>query len=88
MLDRLRNELAYQKQARPESTVVPMLDVPALEWSLAEIERLRAMSFGFEEDARLLAQDNKRLRKALHEITLDGPIWRAQRIARETLLEK
>ena len=67
MLDRLRNELAYQKQARPESTVVPMLDVPALEWSLAEIERLR---------------------KALHEITLDGPIWRAQRIARETLLEK
>ena len=26
-----------------------------------------------------------RLRNALYEITFDGPIWRAQRIAREAL---
>ena len=32
-----------------------------------------------------LKREIERLRKALTEITWDGPIWRAQRIAREAL---
>lgn len=57
------------------------------------VERLRfdavrceaTFSKGVAGNISEAADEIERLRKALKEITLDGPIWRAQRIAREAL---